>query len=186
VAATGGTTRDWIEATIELDGFPITLVDTAGTSESSDWLDCVAIETGRGRSDAADLLIGLVDGQSDDVMDQLRALRERVASRPIVLGVNKCEPMWDRLSSRSMTDWKACPTPWAGFDGRLVELSALDGSGVSDLVCAVRHDLGIERLGDESLTLFSDRQARVVLAALSDDSPACEVAACLRQAILDR
>ncbi len=60
VSSTPGTTRDTVEAWIELEGLPVCLIDTAGMWESGDYLDNLGTEKTKSELDRADLCL-LVD-----------------------------------------------------------------------------------------------------------------------------
>lgn len=67
VSPLAGTTRDTIEAHLDLDGLPIVLVDTAGIRASDDPLEREGIERARRRADSADLVLWLeVAGFADE------------------------------------------------------------------------------------------------------------------------
>jgi len=57
-----GTTRDWIEAWISIEGIPVRLADTAGLRESSDPVEALGVERSRELLDSADLILYLIDG----------------------------------------------------------------------------------------------------------------------------
>lgn len=52
-----GTTRDMIEALIDLDGYPVLLIDTAGDRLASDPVEVIGIERARAAAAAADLTL---------------------------------------------------------------------------------------------------------------------------------
>lgn len=54
-----GTTRDVIEVKMELDGLPVTFLDTAGLRDSTDTLEEIGIERGRSRAALADVRVYL-------------------------------------------------------------------------------------------------------------------------------
>ena len=56
-----GTTRDVIEVRMDLEGLPVTLLDTAGLREASDEVENIGIERGLLRAAAADLRVFLLD-----------------------------------------------------------------------------------------------------------------------------
>jgi tRNA modification GTPase len=56
-----GTTRDVIEVRMELDGLPVTLLDTAGIRESDDEVETLGIELALRRAAGADLRVFLLD-----------------------------------------------------------------------------------------------------------------------------
>lgn len=65
VTAIPGTTRDVIEVALDLEGLPVTLLDTAGLRESEDPIEREGIARARARAAAADLRLRLVDDPAD-------------------------------------------------------------------------------------------------------------------------
>lgn len=61
VSATPGTTRDAVEARMELGGIPVTLVDTAGLRETEDSIEAEGVRRAKARAEAADLRILVSD-----------------------------------------------------------------------------------------------------------------------------
>jgi tRNA modification GTPase len=62
VTASPGTTRDPIEIQLDLRGFPVNLVDTAGIRETEDLIEREGILRAQRRADEADLVLWLSDG----------------------------------------------------------------------------------------------------------------------------
>lgn len=56
-----GTTRDVLEVRVDLEGLPVTFLDTAGLRVSSDRIETMGIERARARAERADLRVFLVD-----------------------------------------------------------------------------------------------------------------------------
>ena len=56
-----GTTRDVIEVHLDLDGYPVTLLDTAGIRDSADPVEQEGVRRARARAAAADLVLWVVD-----------------------------------------------------------------------------------------------------------------------------
>ncbi len=67
VSSTSGTTRDPLEARLELGGMPVTLVDTAGLREGGDEIEMEGIRRARGRAEDADLIIEVIDDMRRDM-----------------------------------------------------------------------------------------------------------------------
>ncbi|MEZ5863806.1 MAG: tRNA uridine-5-carboxymethylaminomethyl(34) synthesis GTPase MnmE [Geminicoccaceae bacterium] len=60
-----GTTRDVIEVALDLDGLPVTLLDTAGLRDSEDPIEREGIARAKARAAAADLRLLVVDDPAD-------------------------------------------------------------------------------------------------------------------------
>jgi tRNA modification GTPase len=60
-----GTTRDIVEVRMDLDGLPVTFLDTAGLRESVDVVEVIGIERAIQRAQAADLRVFLAIGDED-------------------------------------------------------------------------------------------------------------------------
>jgi tRNA modification GTPase len=56
-----GTTRDVIEVKMDLDGLPVTILDTAGLRDSDDVLEGIGIARGKDRASAADVRVHLME-----------------------------------------------------------------------------------------------------------------------------
>src|SRR3984957_16213410 len=61
VSPHAGTTRDIIEAQLDLDGYPVTVIDTAGIRETDDPVEQEGVRRARARAEEADLVLWLVD-----------------------------------------------------------------------------------------------------------------------------
>lgn len=99
-----GTTRDALEARVELGGTLVTLIDTAGLRDTSDPIEVAGVQRARDRAGQADLVI--------EVVDETGRRAEEVCSLSSLLVRNKID---------------LCP----GWRGRGV--SALTGAGVPEL-----------------------------------------------------
>jgi tRNA modification GTPase len=94
VSEMAGTTRDVIEAHLDLGGYPIILADTAGlrpeelTSESGhDRVESEGIRRALKRAESADIRLLVFDGTQDDADEHTLALVDEVA----IVVINKCE-----------------------------------------------------------------------------------------------
>jgi len=61
VSALPGTTRDMIEAHLDIGGLPVTLIDTAGLREAADEIERIGVDRTLARIDTADLALWLSD-----------------------------------------------------------------------------------------------------------------------------
>ena len=73
-AATAGTTRDVIEARLDLGGYPVILADTAGLRESRDAIEQEGVRRALARAEAADLRLVLLDATRSEAGVDARLL----------------------------------------------------------------------------------------------------------------
>lgn len=118
-----GTTRDVIEESISIDGYPIVIQDTAGVRESADPVERIGIARTHSRAEEADLIIAVFDStrplDSDDI-----AVAAIVAGRPAVAILNKS----DLPASIDDTALRGI-----GIGAPIVGLSAITGAGIENL-----------------------------------------------------
>jgi tRNA modification GTPase len=118
VSSSHGTTRDFLEAELDLGGLPVRLVDTAGVRDSLDPVEAEGVRRARLVTVAADLAVHVVDG----TVGIAPADEEFIASHPgAVLAWNKI----DELSAAPI------PPGWIG-------VSAVTGAGEAELAAAIR------------------------------------------------
>ena len=90
VSPYAGTTRDVIEVHLDLDGWPVTLLDTAGIRETGDPVEMEGVRRARERAAGADLVLWVVEAgaaccsrrcrrRADDLAG---AQQDRSAARP--------------------------------------------------------------------------------------------------------
>jgi tRNA modification GTPase len=127
VSPYAGTTRDIIEVHLNLDGYPVTLLDTAGIRESTEPVEQEGVRRARERAEDADLVLWVTDGSAVD----RTVLPERSfadASR-IWLVVNKVD-----LAELPVAG--AAPLPLVKHKNEyqfICSISALTGSGMDQL-----------------------------------------------------
>jgi len=86
-----GTTRDTLEETLNLQGVPLVLVDTAGiVAETEDVLTGLSVERSRRALAQADLALLVVDG-SEPLTEADREIAALVGNKTAILAVNKID-----------------------------------------------------------------------------------------------
>jgi tRNA modification GTPase len=125
-----GTTRDVLEVHLELAGYPLTVVDTAGIRESDDPVEQEGVRRANQQAAHADLVLWVVDATVMATLRPLgradRSVRES-SGTPTWLVVNKIDLIGDESRSEQR------------FGGELTVhlLSAGTGQGVDQLVDAL-------------------------------------------------
>ena len=191
-----GTTRDWIESWISLDGIPARLFDTAGLRQTSDEIEARGVQSAKELSDEADLLFYLADitqgaaavteamdflsGRTESVIfvwnkiDKLETDHNAGQNNEAAQGQNAGDenssqaqdPAAFGANQKLLQDLKAAAAKIPSLAAQ-VFVSAKDGSGVKDLVAAAKNVL-LKGADTErgQAGLGSERQKRLVEQAL--------------------
>ena len=72
VSPHAGTTRDVIEVQLDLDGYPVTVIDTAGIRETDDPVEQEGVRRARARAAEADLVLWLADAADAEIRSRRR------------------------------------------------------------------------------------------------------------------
>jgi tRNA modification GTPase len=140
VTAIPGTTRDFIEETVNIAGIPVRLIDTAGLHETESDLEAAGIRFTRQQLDEADLVLFMVDCSIPLGEEDLR-ICDLVRSRKTILVINKID-LADGHMARAIVE-RLGGLSW-------VEISALYNQGIEDLKGAifqeVTHQRGVAEL----------------------------------------
>ncbi len=118
VSPHAGTTRDVIEVQLDLDGYPVTVIDTAGIRDTEDPVEQEGVRRARARAAEADLVLWVTD--SDHELDESMIAAD--AAAPWIV--------------RNKIDLEPTREVDAG-QGRLFKISARQGEGVGELVAAL-------------------------------------------------
>src|SRR3954469_14699003 len=81
VSPHAGTTRDVIEVQLDLDGYPVTVIDTAGIRETEDPVEQEGVRRARARAAEADLVLWMNDPQQESIPEQCSAPVWRVRNK---------------------------------------------------------------------------------------------------------
>ncbi|MGD9147327.1 MAG: tRNA uridine-5-carboxymethylaminomethyl(34) synthesis GTPase MnmE [Anaerolineae bacterium] len=128
-----GTTRDTLEETLNLQGVPVVLVDTAGIAQKTeDPIERLGIERSRTALAQADLALLVVDA-SQSVAAADRAIAALVKDKAAIVVLNKI----DLLEADALSDADMLPGANVLLDAPTVPVSALTGQGLGELEEAI-------------------------------------------------
>jgi len=143
-----GTTRDILRESIEIDGIPVHLVDTAGIRPTENPIEAEGVRRAREALLAADLVLLVVD-QFGDIAEQLSLLQELPDPERVIVVFNKEDLQladWDERAMRAQVNASS------------ISISAKTGMGLQKLRSMVRTAVGATEQTDG---LFSARQRHV-------------------------
>ena len=139
-----GTTRDVVEAHLELSGHEVIFQDTAGLRESSHEIEAIGMERTRKALNRADIVLLLVDSASRDLPGT--EILSEISSKNAIIVLNKC----DIIGSESFLP----PTEFKLSGTKTIKISALTGDGVEELLSELTHRFTheLETAGDLIIT----------------------------------
>ena len=100
VSPFAGTTRDVIEVHLELDGYPVTVLDTAGIRDSAEPVEQEGVRRARARAAQADLVLWVIDVSAEG--RALAELPQLKSDAPQWLIENKIDLLDESASRRSI------------------------------------------------------------------------------------
>lgn len=151
VTSVAGTTRDPIEVHLNLGGYPVTIIDTAGLRASEDPIEAEGIRRTRERAESADLRVIVID-QSDS--SGLSVDVESLSTGAFLIVANKSD-----LNSASQFSQARSVSA--------VSVSAVTGEGMGELI-ALLTDRARENLSvGASLPVMRARHREAVVMAIT-------------------
>ena len=124
VTAIAGTTRDYIEEKLSIQGFPVLLTDTAGLRDSGDLVEQEGVRRSRERVASADLLMLVLDVSQDLSGADFDLLELYRGDLLIVANKSDLDPRWDVTHLKKFV---------ADAQQRIASVSAKTGHGVDAL-----------------------------------------------------
>jgi tRNA modification GTPase len=161
VSPYGGTTRDVIEVHLDLAGYPVTVLDTAGLRDTADPVEQEGMRRARERAEGADLVLWVVD-----------ATRPELAPLPASLSGSGAPTVWVVLNK---CDLEVLTDPYsdsagkndAGLAGTRYRISALTGESFEELVRGLGQHA--ERFfGSNESALITRQRHRALLTSCAD------------------
>ena len=178
-----GTTRDVIEDSLNLQGLPLVLWDTAGIRETDDSIERIGVGMSWAHIDKADAVIVVLDGSEPLTEEDLCLLRKsKKRGKNILVVINKTD-LEQEINPRDLDGLAE-----VSFT---LPISARTGAGVSDLKKLLR-TLFLVPESDPSIVLTRERHKSALLRgnrsltlageALAEMRPPEIIAVCLQEA----
>jgi tRNA modification GTPase len=142
VSPSPGTTRDYIEEAVVLDGILFKMIDTAGLRDVTEFIEAEGVKRAKSKLAESDIVVVVVDAaESVDRADALKALAGSRPIEEIIIAYNKID-LNPNLFPHA-TDFS-----FNGIRGTEVFVSAKTGAGLdfltTSLIESVAEDSGIE------------------------------------------
>ena len=155
-----GTTRDTLRETIQIEGIPLHIIDTAGLRETADVVELIGIKRTWHEIEQADVVVQIVDARSGVTpADKNVALRLPSGERRIVVH-NKCDLVhrpqqrWEEGGSAHLLLSAKTGDGMALLHDELLRIAGWQGHGEDIILARERH-----------LSALEEAQQRLALAA---------------------
>ena len=106
VTAVPGTTRDTIEESLNINGYPVVLVDTAGLHATADPIESIGIQKTVELIDSADLILLVVEAGCPLTPDDHQIFAQ-VKAKPTIVVINKIDLVDDDTCPQVFTVWES-------------------------------------------------------------------------------
>lgn len=152
-----GTTRDIVEAYLNIEGMPFLLLDTAGIRETEDVVEKIGVERSKASIEQADIILMLID--SSRALDEEEiALIDQLKGRQVIFVLNKVDlaPVITEEILRAYI-----------HEQPIIRISAMKQEGLNALRQAMKHFIvnkGIS-IGQEA-TISNQRQKQSLVKAI--------------------
>ena len=148
VSDQAGTTRDVVTVRLEIDGVPVTLLDTAGVRQTGDAIEAEGVRRALAAARQASAALIVIDGSDPGWRQQLSALQSMAGPSQLAI-LNKCD----------LADPSAVAAAVA--DG-MVAASVRDGGGLNEIVTGLRR-MVVPANRDEGASIITRERHRVAL-----------------------
>ena len=150
VSEIAGTTRDVVEAHLNLDGYPVVVSDTAGIRESKDEIEKKGIKLSLKRAEDADLNIILIEPKSIDFTGFMNDL---VSDKAIIV-INKIDLGFESINEKIQ---KYKP----------IYISIKNEKNLPDLISAIKEKLKNKFLNSEQTLITRERHRQSLEACVN-------------------
>jgi tRNA modification GTPase len=159
VAETPGTTRDVLEVKLDLDGYAVTVADTAGLREVADTVESEGVRRALARAGSSDLVLLLLDGS---LSEPLLGLPAEVVEQASLTVWNKS----DLPSPVARQGMKLSLKTGEGFDQLLAAIAAkvterLETPQEAPVLTRARHRYALEQAQESLARALSSGQAEL-------------------------
>ena len=152
-----GTTRDVVEAYLNIDGIPFQLLDTAGIRETEDVVEQIGVERSKHSIEEADLVLMLIDA-NQGLLEKDKEILEGVHGKHVIYVLNKMD-LQSNISREIVKEYLS--------NGKIIYISAKQQEGLKDLRNAMKEIVlkGNATVSNKA-TISNQRQKQALINAI--------------------
>ncbi len=143
-----GTTRDTIEESVNLNGIPLRLIDTAGIHKTEDMVEKIGVERSLQSIDTADIIFVIIDSEKG-MDDEDFAILKSVSHKEHIILFNK-------------SDIKRSTSPLL-HDEIVINISAKTGDGIDKLTEVLTNKYNLGEIMSNDTTLITNSRHKAAL-----------------------
>ena len=142
-----GTTRDSVEASVNLDNIVLNLIDTAGIRETSDLVESIGVSKSIDLIDEADLILFVLNYNEELTSEDLNIL-DKLKNKNYITIINKID--LDKKIDDSKLKNK-------------VYVSALNGENIDEIKNKVKELFNLDKIKTNDLTYLTSARSKAIL-----------------------
>ncbi len=145
VTEIAGTTRDFVEGFINLDGFILNIIDSAGIRETEDIVEKIGVEKSKKLIEESDLVLFLLNNNENTTSEEKEIL-EIIKSKEHIIVINKND-LESKIDSNILN---------SEF---IVNISALKNEGIDELKSKIKKIFNLDRITTKDLNNIVNARA---------------------------
>ncbi len=154
-----GTTRDQLHERLNINGVPISLIDTAGLRDSEDVVEAIGVKRSKAVMADSDVVVVLLDA-SEQTSDDDRQILEDASNLNFVVALNKI----DKVPSTDVDRMVAAKnSKFATIRDKIIPISAKTGEGIAELKRALIDPTVADQLSTSGFLITDARHHDLLL-----------------------
>lgn len=146
-----GTTRDIVEGKLNLNGFILNIIDTAGIRDTTDTVEKIGVEKSLQLIERADLILFLLDNHTDLNEDE-KIILEKIRNKNHIIIINKMD-----LDSNIKIQ-----------DENIIRMSIINNVGISDLKEKINQLFQFDQIEQQDMTYLTNARSIALLKQASE------------------
>lgn len=143
-----GTTRDYVEGSIYLNGIPLNFIDTAGIRDTTDIVEKIGVDKSLKLINEADLILYVL-ANNEKITVEDKEILDKIKDKKHIIIVNKND-LENKLDVKSLND-----TP--------IYISTINNVGIDNILNKIKELFNLEQLETSDLTYLSNARSISIL-----------------------
>lgn len=147
-----GTTRDSVEATVNLDNIVLNLIDTAGIRDTADLVESIGVSKSIELIDEADLILFVLN-YNEVLSDEDLAILDKLENKNYITIINKID-LAKKIDDRKLKN--------------KIYVSALSGENIDSVKNKIKELFNLDKIKTSDLTYLTSARSKAILVKVLD------------------